>query len=488
MTTLVWLQRELRLQHNPALETALDDAAQSGHAVILAYIHDPKHTVGDANSAWLAGSLLELKHNIETRGGRLWLIEGDFAERLQQLIEAHDIDRVHYTFQLGEPFKSLQTQALEICAKQNVTLRPFNTENWLSYETIHNQSGHPYKVFTPFYNALMQRLGEVEPFDETPLDFHATARIDCPPEHDRLPQHLSALRNQPWAQKVLTHWTIGEEAAWTKLDHFILHRLDDYDHDRDFPALPATSELSPHLHFGEIHSRAMLLALSPLNPASPKNAQAWLRQLAWREFARSILWHFPDTETQPFQPKFQGFFTPLSKQDETHQHFYQAWCRGETGVPMIDAGMKQLWETGWMHNRVRMLVASWLTKNADIDWRAGEQWFRHTLVDADPANNVMGWQWVAGCGVDAAPYYRLFNPVRQSEKFDAKGHYLKRWLPELKNLPEKSVHAPWASKTAAAQNDLWSEETLPILDLDASRQQHLEKVQALKHRSQTTFN
>lgn len=479
MTTLVWLQRELRLQHHPALETALSSTAQNDDAVIVAYFHDPKHTVGDANSAWLADSLLDLKQRLAAQGGALWLIEGDFAERFQTLLDTHSIKRVHYTFQLGEPFKTLQQTALTICKERNVTLTPFETENWLPYDRLRNQSGQPYKVFTPFYNALMQRIGDVEPFDETPLDFHTTARIDCPPEHDRLPQHLSALRHQPWAEKILKHWQIGEAQAWQKVDDFVENRLSHYAHDRDFPALAATSELSPHLHFGELHSRAVLLSLSPLNPDTPTAAAGWIRQLAWREFARAILWHFPDTETTPFQPKFQGFFTPLSEQDEAHQDFYQAWCRGKTGVPMIDAGMKQLWETGWMHNRVRMLVASWLTKNADIDWRAGEHWFRHTLVDADPANNVMGWQWVAGCGVDAAPYYRLFNPIRQSEKFDADGRYLRQWLPALTNWPSKRIHAPWIS---GAQPDLWSETPEPIVDLEASRQRHLEKVQALKQR------
>lgn len=484
--TLVWLQRELRLHHNPALSSALEQAAQTGQAVIVAYFHDPAQTVGDANSVWLAQSLQQLKHSLQAQGGDLWQVAGDFRQAWSKLLQDYPIQRVHYTRQLGQPFSTLQSWAHQISAEHGVAMHAFDSENWRPYEALRNQIGQPYKVFTPFYKALMQQLDQIETLDDSRPDVTASAQISCPPAYADTPEPLKQLCAQPWAQKILQHWRIGEHQAWQKLDRFVTQRLNAYTDTRDFPAQPGTSELSPHLHFGELHSRAVLQALWPNAADTPKAAAPWLRQLAWREFARSILWHFPESETQPFQPKFRGFYTPLAAQNARQHEIYQAWCRGETGVPIIDAGMKQLWETGWMHNRVRMLVASWLTKNADIDWRAGEHWFRQTLVDADPANNVMGWQWVAGCGVDAAPYYRLFNPVLQSEKFDANGDYLKRWLPTMQAWPKHAIHAPWQAgkgKDASPQIGLFGEAPPPIVDLTLSRQRHLERVQALKARA-----
>lgn len=466
MRTLVWLQRELRIQHQPALESALANSKE----VIVAYFHDPKQTLGHANSAWLAKSLQQLKQDFQNRNGRLWLIEGDFSEQLNSVIRQHQIDQVYYTFQLGHPFSSWQQQALSVCRHLEVPLVPYNTENWLPYQQLLNGSGLPYKVFTPFYKSLMSKLSLFEPFDSPSADLQKTTLVSCPSEFQTLPNDLQALSNQAWAQKIMQHWQVGESQAWLKLDQFVASGIESYEMNRDLPGKTGTSMLSPHLHFGEIHSRAILFALNPLESLAGQSSQIWLRQLAWREFARAILWHFPDSERQPFQAKFEGFYSTQQDFDDQHHKIYQAWCQGETGIPIIDAGMKQLWETGWMHNRVRMLVASWLTKNAHIDWRLGVDWFNDTLVDADPANNILGWQWVAGCGVDAAPYYRLFNPVRQSEKFDAEGKYIKRWLPCLEHCTDQDLHQPNNKACYPA----------PIIDLALSRQAHLSRRQRLK--------
>ncbi|QBZ84195.1 Deoxyribodipyrimidine photo-lyase [Hydrogenovibrio crunogenus] len=477
MKTLVWLQRELRIQHHPALEAALAESDD----IIVAYFHDPEQTIGDANTAWLANSLQQLQQDFKAHDGRLWCLEGNFEQQLDHMIQTYQIEQVFYTFQLGHPFKTMQQQALNVCQRYQVALRAFDTENWLPYDQLLNQSGRPYKVFTPFYNTLSQKLSELLPFSHAINSLEKTARTICQSGQDQtLPQSLTHLSTRPWARKVMQHWQTGERQAWEKFERFLNEGLAHYEQNRDFPAVEGTSQLSPHLHFGEIHSRAIVFELLTLETEPGIANQAihvWLRQLAWREFARSILWHFPHTETHPFQAKFETFFRPLSEADPEQVKNYQAWCAGHTGVPIIDAGMKQLWETGWMHNRVRMLVASWLTKNADIDWRAGAHWFNNTLVDADPANNTLGWQWVAGCGVDAAPYYRLFNPVRQSEKFDAEGHYLRQWLPELTPYSSKQIHAPW-------QTTPNEKRVRPIIDLTESRQRHLEKVATLKSLNQ----
>lgn len=468
MRTLVWLQRELRIQNHPALEAALSES----NDVIVAYFHDPKQVIGDANSVWLAHSLQQLQQDYQQRNGQLWLLEGAFAQTLESLIQSQQIDQVFYTFQLGAPFSQWQLQALEVCQKLKVKLKPFDTENWLPYDQIKNGSGKPYQVFTPFYKTLLSKVAWFAPFGQPLTDLKNTALIACPTQYQTIPGHLQTLMQTHWAQKMMQHWQVGETQAWCRLDEFVASAIKNYDTARDLPSEKGTSGLSPYLHFGEIHSRAILFALAPLESMNGQVVQVWLRQLAWREFARAILWHFPQSEQAPFQTKFEGFFDNKADFDDLHHQYHQAWCRGETGIPIIDAGMKQLWETGWMHNRVRMLVASWLTKNAHIDWRLGVAWFNHTLVDADPANNVMGWQWVAGCGVDAAPYYRLFNPVRQSEKFDAEGVYIRHWLPALAKCPVKQIHAP----------NHFGNYPQPVIDLTLSRQAHLARRQQLSAR------
>lgn len=477
MNTLVWLQRELRIQHHPALEAALEESDK----VIVAYFHDPEHCIGAANNAWLAHSLMALSKQFSALDGSLWLIEGAFKENLETLIQEYDIDRILYTYQLGNPFQTLQHLALEVCQNLQIKLQPFETENLMPFGALLNQAHQPYKVFTPFYKKLQTYFPQLEAFSPPLKDLSKTALIALPQQYANLPQHLKHLAEKPWAERMMQYWQPGENAAWLKLDKFVHNHIADYPTARDLPNQQGTSQLSPHLHFGEIHSRAILFELLPLIEASPKNTKAisaWIRQLGWREFARYILWHFPETQTQPFQAKFIGFFSSAQQQGSKALQNYQAWCAGETGIPIIDAGMRQLWQTGWMHNRVRMLVASWLTKNAGIDWQDGLTWFNHTLVDADPANNIMGWQWVAGCGVDAAPYYRLFNPIRQSEKFDAQGHYLRQWLPEIRGLSMTEIHAPFEHSVNEKCHY-----PLPTIDLKNSRQRHLQKVAELKFKS-----
>lgn len=477
-TTLVWCQRELRIQHFPALQKALETSEK----VVVAYFHDPETAIGEANSAWLAKSLLSLQASLQEKGGELLMLEGTFADRFQETLDFFRPDQVFYSYSVGTPFFDQQNQALDFCQSRKVVLQPFFSEFWFDPGTIVNQQNKPYVVFTPFYKAAQKKLHLLEPLQAEPSlkigDLGKTKVKPKEPSWLALPPSLQAILEKPWAQKILKHWNIGEQGAWEQLKDFMENHLNDYDEDRDFPALEATSLLSPHLHFGEISSRAIFFELQALKAEQPDiNIDPWIRQLVWREFARLLMWYFPYTEEAPFQEKFEQMACDVCAQD------LSVWQKGQTGIPIVDAGMRQLWETGFMHNRVRMIVASLLTKNLNQCWLEGKQWFDNTLVDADPSNNVMGWQWVAGCGVDAAPYYRLFNPLRQSERFDPQGEYIRRWVPEIAALSAKAIHAPWENLKECHMKGiaLGKDYPKPLVDLTETRKAHLERVERLKH-------
>ena len=486
MTTLVWLQRELRLTHLPALQSALqgelDKSATQNNpkqSVILAYFHDPEQVIGEANTLWLAHALQKLQAQLAQQGGQLWVIEGAFATELTNLINTYNIKSMHYSFQVGAPFQGMQQQALEVCQQAQVALKPFFSETLMPPGEILNQQAKPYVVFTPFYKTLISKAAMMEPLEPETGDVRVLNVPCANPTWLSLPASLQAIQAQAWANKLVTQESVGAQSAWQTLDAFIDSAMADYDNDRNFPILQATSGLSAHLHFGEINPRAIYFYIqSKIENRQLSAAQAtpWLRQLVWAEFAKTLLWHFPETQFKPFQAKFN------TMQWQHSASLISLWQTGQTGIPIIDAGMRELWQTGTMHNRVRMLVASFLTKNLNQSWRVGQQWFDNTLLDADPANNAMGWQWVAGCGVDAAPYYRLFNPVVQSQKFDGEGAYLRHWLPALKNLSNKAIHAPWEYAEECALKNVVLGKTYPkpLVDLKQSRTEHLERVAQLK--------
>lgn len=289
-------------------------------------------------------------------------------------------------------------------------------------------------------------------------------------------ESLGLLPHISWDSGMQDAWQPGEASARKQLQRFCDNALLDYKEARDHPDVAGTSRLSPHLHFGEIGPRRVVAEVqrsAAQNPASGwiGAAEGFIRQIYWREFGHHLLYHFPESVEKPIDERFQAF--PWGTD---YQKALRAWQKGRTGIPMVDAGMRELWHTGWMHNRVRMLVASLLTKNLLIPWQEGERWFRDTLVDADLANNVMGWQWTAGCGVDAAPYFRIFNPVTQGQRFDPSGDYVRRWLPELAKLPTKLIHAPWAadaSELARHGIRLGKDYPRPIVDLKATRERAL---------------
>lgn len=463
-TAIVWFRDDLRLADQPALTAAL----RAAETLIPLYIHDPRAAApwvpGAASNWWLHHSLAALDADLRELGSRLVIARGDSADILARLCAAHNAGAVHASRRFEPAFAAHDHRVIERLATAGIELRLHEGATLLPPEQMLKSDGTPFKVFTPFWRRLQERYAVTPPL---PAPDALPPPANAPPS---LPlEALGLLPRIRWDRGFYSHWTPGERQAGQQLARFAHGALADYAHARDLPASAGTSQLSPHLHFGELSPRQAWWALAGGADASAldaRGAEAWLRELAWREFARHVLHHFPHTSDAPMDPRFERF--PWHDDDT----WLAAWRSGQTGIPIVDAGMRELWHTGWMHNRVRMLVASLLTKNCRVDWREGARWFWDTLVDADLANNSLGWQWTAGCGVDAAPYFRIFNPVLQGEKFDPQGGYVRRWVPELATLETRYLHQPWtapASALAARGIALGRTYPHPIVDLAASR-------------------
>jgi len=359
---------------------------------------------------------------------------------------------------------------------RGVEARSYNASLLAEPWEILTQKDEPYRVFTPFWNALRAR--EVGATTAAP---DVIPGPENPPESETLADWRLRPTAPDWAKGLRAAWTPGEDAARERMAEFS-SAVFDYRERRDFPAIEGTSRLSAHLHFGEIGPRqawraAVEGALALRGSAGHPGLEAFLREIAWREFSRHLLFHFPDLPARPLRPEFEAF--PWLEDAPA----LEAWRRGRTGYPIVDAGMRELWATGWMHNRVRMIVASFLVKDLLIDWRVGAAWFWDTLVDADLANNSASWQWVAGCGADAAPYFRIFNPALQGAKFDPEGRYVRRWVPEIAELPDRLLHAPGNAKPeelAAANLRLGRDYPAPIVDHAGARRRALAAFQRLK--------
>jgi deoxyribodipyrimidine photo-lyase len=436
--TLVWFRSDLRLRDNPALVAA----ARRGGPVVPVFVWSPDEEApwapGGASRLWLHLSLAALDDGLRARGSRLVLRAAPSSgAALDELVGETGAGAVLWNRRY-EPACVGRDRAIEErlrgrgihAASTNAALL---REPW----EVSTRSGGPFQVFTPFFRAWTEQ-------GTPPPPLPAPARLGAPARWPRsLPlRALALLPTVDWTQGIRAAWTPGEEGARRQLARFVRGALAGYAQRRDFPGQSAGSRLSPHLHFGEIGPRQIWHALEGLGAAGGAGGAAFRRELAWREFAHHVLHHFPHTTTRPLRPEFARF--PWAK---APQHL-RAWQRGRTGYPIVDAGMRELWTTGFMHNRVRMIAASFLVKHLLQDWRAGARWFWDTLVDADLANNTLNWQWVAGSGADAAPFFRVFNPVLQGEKFDADGAYVARWVPELARLPAAYIHQPWAAPAA----------------------------------------
>jgi deoxyribodipyrimidine photo-lyase len=461
---LIWFRRDLRLADNAALHAALDSDLRP----VPVYIHDPALPPdGAASQWWLHHSLHALQQDLRRIGSDLLILAGNSHTQLMAAAKACNASRVFWNRRYEPAAVEHDTAIRTTLGEAGLTVESFPGNLLREPWTLAKREGTPYRVFTAFYRELQT---------STPVDMPLPAPGTLPPLPDTLPRSLTPedlglLPAIPWDAAFAQHWRPGEAGAWQRLGDFTHDALADYADNRDRPDLPDTSRLSPHLHFGETSPRQIRQFIEEHlrhhdEPGLVAAAESWLRQLAWREFGHHLLWHFPDTAEHPMDRRFGNF--PW-REDPAG---LRAWQSGQTGIPLVDAGMRELWTTGWMHNRVRMVAASLLTKNLLIPWQAGAAWFMDTLLDADLANNTLGWQWTAGCGVDAAPYFRVFNPVRQGERFDPDGSYVRHWVPELAGLPAKWIHQPWAAPSRVLHDaGVVPGETYPtpVVDLSESR-------------------
>lgn len=470
---LVWFRDDLRLADNPALAGAVS----RGHPIIPVFIWAPEEEgnwrPGAASNWWLDASLRALSRELEERGSRLIIRRGPTSTALAELIEQTEASGVFWN-RVYRPLISQRDSMLKSeIHERGVAVECFNGSLLFEPGTILNKSGKPFAVFTPFWRACLAKAVSA-PAHEPPSKLRAPASWP-----DSL--QLSELGLQPtidWPSGLRDNWQPGERGARAQLDRFRQKALDTYAESRDHPGVTSTSCLSPHLRFGEISARQIWHALDGLG------SDAFLRQLGWREFSYHLLCSQPQSVEQPLRPEFERF--PWKRDPQA----FSAWTRGKTGYPFVDAGMRQLWRTGWMHNRARMVAASFLVKHLLIAWQEGAAWFWDTLVDADLANNTMGWQWVAGCGADAAPYFRIFNPVLQGEKFDPTGEYVRHWIPELAQMPHAWIHKPWRAPRSILANagvELGKTYPYPIVDHDEARRRALAALRrsnrSLSHRA-----
>ena len=457
---ICWFRQDLRLSDNPALSAA------SNHENLLPiYILDKDNSgenyLGAASKFWLHHSLEALKKSF---GGKLWIASGNPIEILSNLIETYSIKAVYWN-RCYEPWRIKRDKNIKNeLSKKNLIVKTYNGSLlWEPWE-IRKDDGSPYKVFTPFYRKAFSN--SISP--RRPLKIKVNKNIFYIADKNVSIAELNLLPNNPWVSKIKHHWKIGEKAAAARFSQFMKHGIEDYQIARDFPSVPSLSRISPYLHFGEISPNHLWYGAR----LKGNNTQADLfcKQLGWREFSYSQLYYNPDLPKENLQTKFDNF--PW----ENNVFGFEAWTKGITGIPLVDAGMRELWNTGYMHNRVRMIVGSFLVKNLLIHWRKGERWFWNTLVDADLANNAAGWQWVAGCGADAAPYFRIFNPVSQAKKFDPEGRYIRKYLPELSKIPDRFLFSPWEAPEDVLANagvELGVNYPLPVVDLKFSRERAL---------------
>ncbi|WP_026553410.1 deoxyribodipyrimidine photo-lyase [Arthrobacter sp. H20] len=461
--TLVWLRDDLRLGDNPALTAALQC---DNDDLIICFVFDEKspgiRPLGGATRWWLHHSLASLSRAVTALGSQLVLRSGQAGEVIRGLVAETGADRVLWNRRYAHPERTIDAELKSWCADNGVEATSYQANLLFEPWQVSTGAGGPYKVFTPFWRACM---GQPEP--RAPLP--APERLAGPTLPSEELSSWDLLPTTPdWAAGLQEQWTPGEEGAWGRVNAFLDGSVEGYAANRDLPGVEGTSRLSPHLRFGEISPfQIWHESQAATNGAVASDIKVFGSEVGWREFCWQLLYHNTDLATQNYRREFDGFAWQTPTPGELG-----AWQRGQTGYPLIDAGMRQLWDTGWMHNRVRMATASFLIKNLMVDWRVGEQWFWDTLVDADSASNPANWQWVAGSGADASPYFRIFNPVTQSKKFDSGGIYLKRFVPELREAA--NVHEPW--KAAQPPKDY----PAPVVDLAATRERALSAYQDLR--------
>lgn len=466
---VVWFRYDLRLDDQPALAAAM----ARGGPVLAVFVLDPQadgRPLGGASSWWLHRSLQALRSDLKLLGIPLIFCVGESATCLQSVAQAVQAQAIFWNQGHTPWMVALDHDVRAHVADMGIETQAFFQGLLAPSDQVRTREGKPFKVFTPFWKTLSSIHPPDFPCDipEYPLtkwraeSLDALRNVSC----DLEDLGLLPASGPDWAAGLREMWTPGEEGAKERLCTFLETVVESYEVDRDFPARVSTSLLSPHIRFGEVSVRRLWHAtLAVVGDHGLK----FLSEVGWRDFNHHILFQYPSLHRIPLRREFEAF--PWKDDEEA----LQAWCQGQTGYPLVDAGMRELWRTGWMHNRVRMIVGSFLVKDLFLPWQYGEEWFWDTLVDACPANNPGNWQWVSGCGADAAPFFRIFNPVTQAERFDKDGVYVRKWIPELRHLKGKTIHVP-------VTHDLFARCTYPspLVDHAQARKAALEAFQALK--------
>ncbi len=478
---ILWFGLDLRLADNPALTAA----TARGTGLVPVFILDDEDAgpwrAGSASRWWLHGSLESLSRSLAERGAQLIFRNGRAEAVLDELLAETGADAVYWNRRY-EPWAVARNSRIKRALRsRNVEARSFNASLLREPGTIMNGTGEPYRVFAAFWKRLRN-----EHRAESPLPApKAVSASATEVRSERLADWKLRPSAPDWSDGLRAAWTPGEQAAQRRLRQFASGAAAAYREQRDRPGIDGTSRLAAHLHFGEIGPRQIWWEVTEQAmrdigiPVSP-GIETFLSEVAWREFSYHLLFHFPALPEAPLRAEFKRF--PWKRNAKG----LAAWQRGLTGFPIVDAGMRQLWKTGWMHNRVRMIVASFLVKDLLIDWRVGEKWFWDTLVDADLASNAASWQWVAGSGADAAPFFRVFNPGLQGSKFDPHGVYVRHWVPEIARLPDSLIHTPWkatAIELEAAGISLGCTYPTPVVDHALARERALDAFQAIKSRT-----
>ena len=468
---LYWIRKDLRLSDNRALA----EASADGRAVVPVYIREDNGNgpLGAAQAWWLERSLEQLADRYEELGAPLVLRSGNPLKVLRDLLDETGADCVCWNRRYNTFGIKTDTAIKSALADDGITVKSFAGEILHEPSTFKTKSGGHYKVYTPFWKAFSEEAHVPDPVDPPEKLNTISKKL----KSDTLTEWKLYEGKPDWAEGFSEIWSPGEEGARARLDHFVDEVIEDYADKRDRPDRQATSMLSPHLALGEISPATIWHRINNEKSISAKNRKKFLQELVWRDFCHHLLFHAPDLAEKNWNGRFDDFEW---KEDDKG---FEAWTKGKTGYPIVDAGMRQLWREGTMHNRVRMIAASFLIKDLMIDWRRGEKWFRDTLVDADPASNPANWQWVAGSGADAAPFFRIFNPILQGEKFDPAGDYVRKYVPELEDMPKKHIHAPFDApgevleKAGVKLGDTYPE---PLVDHKEARKKALSAFEAIK--------
>jgi len=471
-TTIVWFRQDLRLADNPALLAAVERGP-----VVPVYLQtddgEGDWAYGGAKKVYLHHALESLDESLGEIGLRLICRRpGDALSELQRLVQQTDASAVFWNRRYEPASIDRDTKIKAALKRDRIEAESFNGSLLYEPHEVATKAGDPYKVYTPYWKAC-QALGEPASPTKPPGKSEVQPPGDWPDSVEL--DDLNLMPDHPWGEQVAGHWSISEKAVMGRLSSFCKDAIFRYKQDRNRPDLDATSMLSPALSLGLISPRQAYHLAASRTSAAPDKAgrqgiDTFLGELGWREFSHHLLFYFPHTTDEPLRDNFRGFPWVDMRQG---RHWLEAWQRGRTGYPIVDGGMRQLWAIGWMHNRVRMIVASLLTKDLRVHWREGARWFWDTLVDADLANNTQGWQWSAGCGADAQPFFRIFNPTSQGEKFDPEGNYVRRWVPELADLPDDLIHQPWKADVSLDYPD-------PIVDHKQARDEALAAFDQIK--------